>query len=158
MFPQMNQKFILPADQGIMYAYQIPESVTVDIKPQSCLNPLNVKSKGMLPVANLGSDVFDVNEIDIDSLEILGTKPHRSSYEDVATPVAGDISPEDCLCNTDGADGYIDLTLKFDTQEIIEAIGPVNDGDEIILTLTGFLTMEQRSKVVIVSEDYQKIE
>ena len=61
-----------------MYAYRIPESVTVDIKPQSCLNPLNVKSKGMLPVAILGSDVFDVNEIDIDSLEILGIKKTAS--------------------------------------------------------------------------------
>lgn len=116
--------------------------VSVDIKPTSCPNPLNVKSKGVLPVAILGSDVFDVNEIDVASLEILGVKPIRSSYEDVAAPVAKEALAEECACTTEGPDGYMDLTLKFDKQEIIEAIGEVEDGDEVILTLTGMLTDE----------------
>jgi len=122
---------ITPALQAVI--------VPIDIKPQSCPNPLNVKSNGVLPVAILGSADVDVKEIDLTSLEIFGIKPIRSSYKDVASPVT-DALPEDCLCNTDGPDGYLDLTLKFDTQEIVNAIGPVNDDDYVVLTLTGSLT------------------
>jgi len=45
--------------------------VNIDIKPASCPNPLNVKSKGMLAVAILGSQDFDVNTIDILSVPML---------------------------------------------------------------------------------------
>lgn len=117
----------------------IPQAISVDIKPQSCPNLLNVKSKGVLPVAILGSDVYYVQEIDVTSLEILGVKPIKSSYEDVAALLAEEGLPEDCLCTTYGPDGYLDLTLKFETQEIIEAIGEIEDGDYVILTLTGSL-------------------
>ncbi|GAI33112.1 unnamed protein product, partial [marine sediment metagenome] len=34
---------------------------------------------------------------------------------------------------------YLDLTLKFETQEIVNALGEVNDGDVLALTLTGVL-------------------
>ncbi|MHC4266511.1 MAG: LamG-like jellyroll fold domain-containing protein, partial [Planctomycetota bacterium] len=94
-------------------------NVALDIKPGSCPNPLNLKSKGILPVAVLGSEVLDVNDIDLVSVRLAGVSPIRSSLEDVATPVT-DIN--DCNCTTDGPDGYIDLTLKFRTQEIVEAL------------------------------------
>ena len=48
----------------------------------------------------------------------------------------------DCNCTGDGPDGYLDLTLKFKTQEIVEAIGEVNDGDVLPMTLTGVLEDE----------------
>jgi len=35
-----------------------------------------------------------------------------------------------------------DLTLKFSTQEIVSALGNVNDGDELVLPLTGNLKEE----------------
>ena len=38
--------------------------VPVDIKPGSCPNPLNVKSRGILPAAILGSADFDIEQID----------------------------------------------------------------------------------------------
>jgi hypothetical protein len=62
--------------------------VAVDIRPRSCPNPLNVKSKGILPVAILGTEEFDVYDIDPVSVRLEGVAPIRSSYEDVATPVA----------------------------------------------------------------------
>ncbi len=65
-------------------------SVAVDIKPGSCPNPLNVESKGMLPVAILGSEDFDVTDIDIAPTRLAGVPPIRSSLEDVAGPVVGD--------------------------------------------------------------------
>ena len=47
-------------------------SVEVDIKPMSCPNSLNVKGGGVLPVAILGTDVFDVTTIDTTSLHLEG--------------------------------------------------------------------------------------
>jgi probable HAF family extracellular repeat protein len=117
----------------------IPEPsfvVNIDIKPASCPNPLNVKSKGMLAVAILGSQDFDVNTIDILSVRLDGVAPVRGSYEDVGTVLA---DANECECTTEGPDGYPDLTLKFKTEEIAEALGEVIDGEEWILQLTGVL-------------------
>ncbi len=110
--------------------------VAVDIKPGSCPNPVNVKSSGLLPIAILGSE--DVNVIDIDptSIRLTGVEPLRSGYEDVAGPVS---DSNDCNCITNGPDGFLDIILKFKTQRIVEAVGDVNDGDVLELSLTGIL-------------------
>jgi probable HAF family extracellular repeat protein len=110
--------------------------VAVDIKPGSCPNPLNVKSSGVLPIAILGTADYDVTTIDPASVRLAGVEPLRSGYEDVAGPVT---DTNDCNCTEAGPDGYLDLTLKFKTQEIVEAIGEVNDGDVLTLELTGVL-------------------
>jgi hypothetical protein len=110
--------------------------VSVDIKPGSCPNPLNVKSSGVLPIAILGTDDYDITTIDPTSIRLAGVEPIRSSYEDVATPVS---DTNDCNCTEEGPDGFLDLTLKFKTQRIVEAVGDVNDGDVRVLTLTGVL-------------------
>jgi hypothetical protein len=112
-----------------------PTLVAINIKPESCPNPLNVKSKRMLPVAVLGSDDFDVFNIDPASIRLEGIAPIRSSYEDVATPVSNEM--DDCDCTTEGPDGYLDLMLNFDAQEIVAALGSIYNGDELLLTLTG---------------------
>jgi len=117
----------------------IPEpaiEVAVDIKPGTCPNPVNVKSTGVLPIAILGSEEFDVTDVDVASIQLAGVEPLRSGYEDVATPVS---DTNDCNCITDGPDGFLDLTLKFKTQRIVEAVGDVNDGDELQLELIGVL-------------------
>ncbi|NIM97214.1 MAG: hypothetical protein GTO24_03725 [candidate division Zixibacteria bacterium] len=124
-------------DIGAIEFQPLIQLVNIDIKPGSCPNPLNTKSKGVLPVAILGTDAFDVADIDVASIRLQGVAPIRSSIEDVSTPVSDDL--DDCDCTTDGPDGFDDLTLKFWTQEIVAALGPVNDGDEIVLTLTGSL-------------------
>ena len=101
--------------------------VSVDIKPSSCPNPLNVKDKGVLPVAVLGTEDFDVFDIDPASIRLEGVAPIRSSYEDT----------DDCDCKKKGPDGYIDIVLQFNTQEIVAALDSVYDGDELLLTITG---------------------
>lgn len=111
--------------------------VALDIKPGSCPNPVNTKSKGVLPVAILGTDALDVLEVDVASIRLEGVAPIRSSVEDVSTPVSD--GQDECDCTTEGPDGFDDLTLKFKTQEIIAALGPLNDGEVIELTLTGEL-------------------
>lgn len=127
-------------------------TVDVDIKPGSCPNPLNIKGVGVLPVAVLGTADFDVFTIDPASVRLGRVAPTLNSYEDVSTPVAD--SEDECACTTEGPDGYVDLTLKFDPQEIIAMLGEVNDGDEFSVTLTakdiGGLHIKGSDCVVIV--------
>jgi len=115
--------------------------VPLDIKPTSCPNPLNVKSKGKLPVAILGTSNFDITQIDVTTIQLEGVSPLRSDQEDVATPFQPFTGKEDCDldCTTEGPDGHLDLTLKFDTQTIVATLGAVNDGDCLVLKLTGNL-------------------
>ena len=113
------------------------QEVHVDIKPRSCPNPLNVKSKGLLPVAILGAQGFDVTDIDVSTIELVGVRPIRDGVEDVCRPVVDRQNP--CDCTNEGADGHDDLTLKFKTKDIVKALGKVEDADVIELTLTGAL-------------------
>ena len=113
----------------------------VDIKPQSCPNPLNVQSRGLITVAILGTGNFDVSKIDPASVQLEGVSPLRWAWEDVATPFIPLTRKENCFedCTTEGPDGYLDFVLKFDTQEMVAALGDVNDGDCLVLELTGTL-------------------
>ncbi len=119
----------------------------VDIKPGSCPNPLNVKSNGVFSVAILGTNDFDVRTIDLDTVRLLGVAPVRSANEDVGTPFYPFIGKEDKLdCTEEGADGIEDLALKFDRQQIVQAIETsgeeVVDGKIMTLPLTGNLLVE----------------
>ena len=124
-------------DDLVVKQFSLELVIQIDIKPQSCPNPLNTKSKGVLPVAILGTANFDVSDIDPLSVQLAGISALRSSIDDVSTPVANRQDP--CDCTTAGADGFNDLELKFDTQDIVAALGTVNDGDTPVLTLTGNL-------------------
>ncbi len=57
--------------------------VAVDVKLGGCPNPINLKAKGVLPVAVLGSADFDVRPIDVATIRLNGVAPLRSSYGDV---------------------------------------------------------------------------
>lgn len=116
----------------------------VDIKPTSCPNPFKLGKAGVVPAAILGSDTLDVADIDPTTVELNGpggtAAPLRWSVEDVAAP---DEFPEPELrddCGTDGPDGFDDLTLKFDAAEVEEALGPVSEGDVVILTISAETT------------------
>jgi hypothetical protein len=114
----------------------------LDIKPGACPNPLNINvpngenaNGGVLPVAILGTDGFDVRDIDVSSLELAGAAPLRHSYKDVAGPPGGD---NDCVCSEVGADGYPDLTLKFRRLDVVAGLGGAS-GDNVPVTLTGLM-------------------
>jgi hypothetical protein len=127
--------------------------IAVDIKPTSCPNPLNVQSNGVLPVAIVGTESLDVTQVDPGTIMLVGVGPLRCNYEDVVTPYYPLIGKEtQFYCTEEGPDGYLDLTLKFDKQEVVEAIGEVNDGDVIVLTLTGNL-LEEHGGTPIIGED-----
>ncbi len=129
----------------------------MDIKPESCPNAFNVGKKGDISAAILGTDDLDVQNIDPSTLLLEGVSPTRWSVKDVAAPYSGG---EPCGCTTAGPDGYKDLNLKFDALELAAALGEVNDGDELELTLTGSMTdgtsFEGSDCVVILSKPPKK--
>jgi hypothetical protein len=122
----------------------------LDIKPGSCPNPVNPRSKGVVPTAIVGSESFDVTQIDIDTLTLsrtdgvgrvvtplTGPPGPGTRVEDVATPFAGD----PCDCHDLTGDGMDDLLLKFSTPELAGAfdLGTLPGGTSVMLTLTGSL-------------------
>ncbi len=112
--------------------------VAVDIKPRNCPNRLNVRSKGVVKVAILGSDEFDATSVDPSTVRLEGASPLRWKFRDVATPYESDNMKGDCKdCTRKGRDGFLDLELKFKKQDIVAALGSVNNGECRVLNLTG---------------------
>jgi hypothetical protein len=125
--------------QTVSITVQNTIEVPFDIHPTSCPNPINRNSQGNMPAAILGFDGFDVNDIDVSTLSISGVSPVMWSYEDVATPYEPYVGKEldKMSCNTFGADGYTDLTLKFSTPEIAALLAGYEKGDVVRLEITG---------------------
>jgi hypothetical protein len=132
--------------------------VAVDIKPGSCPNSYNRNSRGVLPVAVVGTANLGVGQIDPASVRLClpgedpaapdakCVAPHegppgpRTVVEDVATPFV----PEDslvCDCHELGGDGIADLSMKFKTEELVPAL-ELDDrasGDLVELVVRGTL-------------------
>ncbi|MHC4215785.1 MAG: hypothetical protein ACYSWP_20750, partial [Planctomycetota bacterium] len=75
---------------------------------------------------------FDATAIDPASVKLAGVPAIRSSIEDVGGVLD---DPNECECTEQGPDGFEDLTLKFATQQILEALGEVNEGDILTVSL-----------------------
>lgn len=126
-----------------------PLAVDIDIKPGSCRNPVNVMSRGVLPMAILGSAEFDVTQVDPRSLSLQGVSPIRWRVRDVATRDDG-VSEDDSNCHIERPDRLDDLTLMFRNQAIVAALrdngddddDDLEDGAAVSLTLTGNLREE----------------
>ncbi len=118
-----------------------PLPVAVDVKPGSCVNPVNTRSRGVLPVAILGSAELDVATIQVESLRLSGVAPLRASFEDVGGPAETESAAGPCgaPCPSGEPDGHLDLTLKFDQSQVLAALGALADGQCAMLDLTGRL-------------------
>ncbi len=122
----------------------------LDIKPGACPNSFNANSHGVLPVALVGAKGFDVTEVDISSILLSradgvggsvapneGPPGPRSVFEDVATPIVGEL----CDCHELEGDGITDLSMKFRTDDVVAAL-QLNDlpaGDLVQLVVNGTL-------------------
>jgi len=124
--------------------------VSIDIKPGSWPNPINKGSKGVISVAICGTEDIDVMMIDTSTMMLYnetsetGVAPLRWSYEDVATPF-DDTTPDDPDGHEMTADGFVDLVLKFDTQEVVGTLGLCGheDWEYVKLFLKGNLFDEE---------------
>ncbi|HKH49750.1 MAG TPA: hypothetical protein VKM72_34275 [Thermoanaerobaculia bacterium] len=117
--------------------------VDFDLKPGSCENQLNTKSKGVYPAAILGTPALHVADIDPASIRLAGVAPIRASIGDAGRPGR-------CAA---GKDGIPDLTLKVDTEAIVRALrmslGMLRDGQRIVVPLEGQL----RDGTPLIGED-----
>ncbi|MHC4063592.1 MAG: hypothetical protein ACYSUI_03695 [Planctomycetota bacterium] len=147
-----------------MGAYEFLPSF-LDIKPGSCPNPLNRRSHGFLPVALVGSQHFDVTTVDVSSVLLSradgvggevapneGPPGPHSVFEDVATP----LEDQPCNCHQEGEDGTTDLSMKFKTDDVVQALllNGLPGGATVDLALTGRLldgtAFEARDCITIV--------
>lgn len=123
--------------------------VAFDLKPRTCPNQVNLRSRGVTPAAVLGTVELDVQAIDPSSLRVAGVAPLRSALEDVAAPFFPFFGRDEALdCTTQGPDGRPDLTLKLDTPALRSAVQqhlgrPPRDGEVVVLPLTGRLRPER---------------
>ena len=78
--------------------------VDIDVKPLSDTNPINPSGRGVFPVAILGSDTFDVEDVDVTTLAF---GPSGASIDHSQGPHFEDL---------DG-DGFTDLMVHFRVEE-----------------------------------------
>lgn len=97
-------------DAGAYEAEPRKITVDVDVKPGSDVNPINPMSKGVIPVAVLGSDSFDVANVDSTTL-VFGPDRAVPSH-----PVGGHFQDVN-------DDGFTDLLSHYRTQETGIAFG-----------------------------------
>ncbi|MCH8150071.1 MAG: hypothetical protein IH987_19170, partial [Planctomycetes bacterium] len=132
------------------YEFRATVIVPLDIMPQRCPNRLPFKKKGILRIALLGTDWFDVMQVDPASLVLtradgvggaiapLRTPPGPArKIRDVATPLNG----EPCECHHLGKDGIDDLLLHIRGDKEIRALElrSVPDNTYVELILSGAL-------------------
>ncbi len=139
-----------PDDNGNGVPDECEISAQLDIKPGSCPNPVNPRSRGVVPMAIVGGDTFDVTQIDVGTLKLRradgvggiaaplsGPPGPGITTDDVATPFTGDL----CDCHELDGDGIDDLLLKFSTAELARAfqLSELPSGASMMLTLSGSL-------------------
>jgi hypothetical protein len=99
-----NYMFTLDEEGGFDTSVCLP--VTILVNPGSegdDPKPINLKSKGGIPIAILTTDDFDVSEIDPSTLEVGGVGATKYSYKDV------------------DEDGDDDLIVHFSTPDLVDA-------------------------------------
>ena len=108
----------------------ITSEMTIDIKPGSDQNSINLKSKGVVPVAVLTTDDFNAATIDPATIEFAGASPVRWKLEDV---------------DDDGDD---DMMFHFNTEELNL------DQDSTVATLTAHQLL---TEVIVTGTDEVRI-
>jgi len=81
--------------------------VGIDIKPGDARNTINLRSRGTVPVAILGSASFDPMTVNPETVTLAGAPVARRGFG-VPMTARGDFNH----------DGYFDLLLHFRTQEL----------------------------------------
>jgi len=118
--------YVFYTDVHIFLAAPAPEvipEVIIDIKPGDDQNNINLKSKGVVPVAVLTTDDFDAVTVDPTTAQFAGAAPVRWSLEDIDN------------------DGDADMMFHFRTQDLNL------DQSSTEATLTGQMTIWSAAQV-----------
>lgn len=122
----------------------------LDIKPDSCPNWFDPLSQGVLPVALVGIDDIPADMVEFSSLvleradgvggsvaPLNGPPGPMIVLDDVATPFDGEL----CDCHEMMGDGIMDVSMKFNTQAVVDELdlGGMPGNTLVELTLTGFI-------------------
>jgi len=93
-------KLVILSDINVPIKLQPPPRITIDIKPGSNDNSINLKSRGVVPVAVFTTDDFDASTINPDTVKFAGAGPIRWK-----------------ICYVD-EDGDKDMLFHFKTEEL----------------------------------------
>lgn len=128
------------------YGALAPKGVSIDIKPGSYPNSINLCSRGVVPAAVLGSDDFDVTQIDPDTLA-LGTASPR---------MLGKGDKRSCSIEDVNGDLYDDLICQYNTIDL----GALSGETSAIVTGSLFYgtKFEGSDTINIVKDDCPSIE
>jgi hypothetical protein len=111
-------------------------TVAIDIKPGSFPNSINLRSKGVVPVAILASSAFNVFDVDVYTVKFAGASPDKFAYEDV------------------NSDGLVDLVLHFPIGQL--QLAPTSTQATLTGMLRGGLTITGTDSVRIVPSGKEK--
>ncbi|MCH8053383.1 MAG: hypothetical protein IH895_04930, partial [Planctomycetes bacterium] len=149
---------------GIDVALGCPTERTLIVKQGACPAPVNPNSNGVIPMLLVGDEDFDVNNVDLASLELRrcdgageAATPlaDHTEVDDLNHPFAGEVGCGECACNDNQeSDGISDLKLKFRTDTTLAALGLTASGGVTTVELTGSMldgsTFVARDCVVVV--------
>ena len=112
-------------DETTLWVEHAPLEARMDVRPDCDENPVNLASRGVLPVGIYGSEEFDVSQIDLNSLSLEGAGPRQKGN-------SGNVGS---LTDIDG-DSFLDLLLQFNMNELsvesdveeLSLLGRLGDG------------------------------
>lgn len=87
--------------------YADAEKLTIEVKPGSAANPINLRANGSIPVGVLSSPRFDATTVDVSTVAFAG-----------AAPLPMPLTPVDL-----NGDGLMDVVLHFSIQDLQLALG-----------------------------------
>jgi len=128
--------FYVYGDVPIHLAVSVPK-MTVDIKPGNDTNVINLKSKGVVPVAVLTTDVFDAREVDPATVRFAEAAPARWTLEDVDGDGDKDMlfhfKTEELNLNENSTEATLTarLTAPVRAQSMSQSAGQTNDGPTV---------------------------